>query len=116
LVTCQLTLDLAYARQDLFPEELERAYDTLRIFSGRTLKGEVDHPSAHFLAALMDLLHDHLRTANERRRQGAIPKGWPRNPCKVAGIQLHEGITDARSQGERHLCLLLPLLQRLLEK
>ena len=62
---CKHALDLAYARQHLFPEEFERAQDALRIISGGTLKGQVDHPSAHCIAALLDLLHDRLRTADE---------------------------------------------------
>src|SRR5262245_45590034 len=107
-------LDLAYARQHLFRKELECTQSALRIFSARTLKGEVNHPSAHFIAALLDLLHDRIRTADKIRRQGAIPKGRPRHPCDVAGIELGEGVTHGRPHGERHLRLLLPPLQRLL--
>src|SRR5882724_10279043 len=107
-------LDLAYTRQDLFPEEFERAQDALRIVSGSTLKGEVDHASAHFITALLDLLHDCIRTADEIRWQGAITKGWPGNPGDVTGIQLREGVADGRPHGERRLRMLLPQLQRLL--
>src|SRR5437016_356481 len=80
-------LDLTDAWQDLFPKEFERAQDALRIVSGSTLKGEVDHASAHFITALLDLLHDRIRTADEIRWQGAIPKGWPRHPGDITGIQ-----------------------------
>jgi len=107
-------LDLAYARQDLFSEQLKCAHDALRIVSGSTLKGEVDHASAHFITALLDLLHDCIRTANEIRWQGTITKGWPWHPGDVAGIQLREGVADGRPHGERRLRMLLPQLQSLL--
>ena len=78
------------------------------------MKGEVDHPSAHFITALLDLLHNRIRTADKIRRQGAIPKGWPWHPSDIAGIEIGERITHGRPHGERHLPLLLPPLQRLL--
>ena len=107
-------LEVSYARQHLFPKELECAQSALRIFSTRTLKGEVDYPSAHFIAALLDLLHNRIWTADKIRRQGAIPKGWPWHPCDVAGIQLGESVTHGRPHGERHFHLLLSPLQRFL--
>ena len=56
-----------------FPKELECAPEALRVFSGRPLKGEVDDPSADFLAAPLHLLHDRIWTADEYRGQGSIP-------------------------------------------
>ena len=70
-------LELSYARQHLFPEELERAHGALWIFSSGTLKGEVDHPSAHFIAAALDLLHD---------RSGLPTKFVGRAPSRRAGL------------------------------
>ena len=81
-----LRLNLAYARQHLFRKKLEGTQSALRIVSTRTLKGEVDHASANLIVAMLDLLHDRIRTADKIRRQGAIPKGWPRHPCDIAGI------------------------------
>ena len=60
-------LELSYARQHLFPKELECAQSALRIFSTRTLEGEIDHPSANLIAALLDLLHDRIRTTDKIR-------------------------------------------------
>jgi hypothetical protein len=103
-------LDLSYARQHLFRKELEGAQRALWLFRTGTLKGQVDHPSAHFLVALLDLLHDRIRTADKIRWQSAIPQGRPRHPCNVARIELGEGVTYSRPHGERHLSLLLPPL------
>src|SRR5215470_15280662 len=109
-----LRLELSYTRQHLFRKELKRAQSALRLLRARTLKGEVNHSSSYFIAALLDLLHNRIRTADKICWQGAIPKGWPWHPCDVAGIKLGEGITHGRPHGERHLRLLLPSLQRLL--
>src|SRR5262245_35392087 len=107
-------LKLSYTRQHLFRKKLEGAQSALRIVSAYTLKGEVDHPGAYLIVTLLDLFHDRIWTADKIRWQGAIPKGWPRHPCNVAGIQLGEGVTHGRTHGERYLRLLLPPLQRLL--
>src|SRR5262247_3030156 len=92
-------LDLSYARQHLFRKELECAQSALLLFRARTLKGEVDHPSANLIVALLDLLHDRIRTADKIRWQGTIPEGWPWHPCDVARIELGEGITHGRPHG-----------------
>src|SRR5438094_7668564 len=98
-------LEISNTRQHLFRKELECAQRALRLFGTRTLKGQVDHPSAHFLAALLDLLHDRIWTADKIRRQGAIPKGWPRHPRDIARIELGEGVTHGRPHGEWYLRL-----------
>ena len=45
-------------------------HDTLWIISSGALKEQVDHPRSHVFTAALDLFHDRIRTANERRRQG----------------------------------------------
>src|SRR5438132_718346 len=92
--------DLADARQDLLPEQFERAHQKAQITGTRDLEHQIDDPGPDLLAAALDLLDDGVRPADEVRRQPAADGGRPRFARYIAGIEFQQSLADAGAQRE----------------
>src|SRR5437764_11516844 len=83
--TLPLRSDVADARQDLGPEQFERAHHRADIAGARIGQRDVDDSSADLVAAAADLLDDPVGSAAEADRQHAADIGRTALAGDVAG-------------------------------